>query len=202
MDTVVLFDHDFDRNSYASSLPGVSIRSFAEIMNEGVKILASDPGLVDREIEKGNSEELATIIFTSGTTGEPKGVMICHRNFLHQVKEAPQLIDVGPEDVWLCVLPVWHSFERIMQYIAMGKASALAYSKPIGKIMLADCQKVKPTWMASVPRIWESFRESRSMRRSRHRPFGGWGKGMGTFRERLSRRREKPPSPGRSIPRF
>ncbi len=158
VDTVVLFDFDFDRSGYASSLPGVTIRSFAEIMNEGVKILASDPGLTDREIEKGNSEEIATIIFTSGTTGEPKGVMICHRNFLHQVKEASQLIDVGPEDVWLCVLPVWHSFERIMQYIAMGYACALAYSKPIGKIMLADCQKVKPTWMASVPRIWESVR--------------------------------------------
>ncbi|NJL72076.1 MAG: long-chain fatty acid--CoA ligase, partial [Candidatus Competibacteraceae bacterium] len=63
-----------------------------------------------------------------------------------------------PADIWLCVLPVWHSFERIMQYIALGFGSALAYSKPIGKIMLADCQKIKPTWMASVPRIWESIK--------------------------------------------
>ena len=45
-----------------------------------------------------------------------------------------------------------------MQYIALGTASALAYSKPIGKIMLSDCIKVRPTWMASVPRIWESVR--------------------------------------------
>lgn len=158
VDTVVLYDFDFDKTPYAATLPGVAIKSYAEIMNAGVKVLSSDPGLVDREIEKGNSEEVATIIFTSGTTGEPKGVMLCHRNFLHQVKHVRELLDVGEKDIWLCVLPVWHSFERIMQYVALGYASALAYSKPIGKIMLADCQKVRPTWMASVPRIWESVR--------------------------------------------
>ncbi|WP_319560626.1 AMP-binding protein [Marispirochaeta sp.] len=43
-----------------------------------------------------------------------------------------------------------------MQYVAAGWGSALAYSKPVGKIMLADMQQIKPTWMASVPRIWEA----------------------------------------------
>src|SRR5690606_28103829 len=61
-------------------------------------------------------------------------------------------------DIWLCVLPVWHSFERIMQYISLIWGSALAYSKPVGRIMLADFAAIKPTWMASVPRIWESLR--------------------------------------------
>ena len=158
IDTAVLYEADFDKGAYAGSLAGVKILSYAEIMKEGERVLADDPGMIDREIEKGDGEEVATIIFTSGTTGEPKGVMLCHRNFLHQVKGVRELLDVGEKDIWLCVLPVWHSFERIMQYVALGHASALAYSKPIGKILLADCQKVQPTWMASVPRIWESVR--------------------------------------------
>ena len=85
--------------------------------------------------------------------------MLSHKNFLHQVEWTPTLISVGPGDRWLSVLPVWHSFERIMQYVALGTASALCYSKPVGSILLADMQKVQPTWMASVPRIWESVRD-------------------------------------------
>jgi long-chain acyl-CoA synthetase len=101
---------------------------------------------------------VATIIFTSGTTGQPKGVVLTHHNFLHQVACIPNFITVKPGDVWLAVLPVWHSFERIMQYISLGSASAQAYSKPVGKIMLNDFAAVRPQWMASVPRIWESVR--------------------------------------------
>ncbi|MDA3950205.1 MAG: long-chain fatty acid--CoA ligase [Spirochaeta sp.] len=136
----------------------VTIMNYSEVLTAGARAMEEDPERIERERDQGNEHDVATIIFTSGTTGEPKGVMLTHRNFLHQVENVPQLIDVGPENIWLCVLPVWHSFERIMQYVAMGRGSALAYSKPIGKIMLEDFQKVRPTWMASVPRIWEAIR--------------------------------------------
>lgn len=136
---------------------GVAVLTVEEIYSAGDAYLADNPNRIQEEIAKGNADDVATVIFTSGTTGTPKGVMLTHRNFLHQVEHVPDLIDVGPGDIWLCVLPVWHSFERIMQYVSLGSASALAYSKPIGKIMLADFQKVKPTWMASVPRIWEAI---------------------------------------------
>ena len=84
--------------------------------------------------------------------------MLTHENFMYQVGRVPHRVITEPGDIWLCVLPVWHSFERIIQYIALGTATTLAYSKPIGKIMLADMAEIRPKWMASVPRIWEAVR--------------------------------------------
>jgi long-chain acyl-CoA synthetase len=156
--TFILFDNDFDKAPHAAGLAGIDVYGFAEIMARGEPLIEKDPSLIEREIEPGKPDDLATIIFTSGTTGEPKGVMLSHRNFMHQVLRVPRCITLGPGDIWLCVLPVWHSFERLVQYASLGAASALAYSKPIGKIMLADCQKIQPTWLASVPRIWEAVR--------------------------------------------
>jgi len=154
---IVVLDPDYESGDKPSDLRGVTVHRLSDIMKTGSEKLEKQPDLVEREIAAGAENDVATLIFTSGTTGEPKGVMLSHKNFLHQVEHVPELIRVGPGDIWLCVLPVWHSFERIMQYVALGSASALAYSKPIGKIMLADFAAIRPTWMASVPRIWESL---------------------------------------------
>jgi len=136
----------------------IKVTTYADVIQEGTAVLEQHPDLIEKEIEKGTGDETATIIFTSGTTGEPKGVVLSHRNFLYQVGCIPDRLAVTPGDIWICVLPVWHSFERIVQYIALGSATALAYSKPIGQIMLADMAAIKPQWMASVPRIWEAVR--------------------------------------------
>lgn len=141
-----------------SPITGVTGHTYDRVRTAGVAELERDPEQIEREIKLGSGDDLATIIFTSGTTGEPKGVMLTHTNFIYQVGCIPERIDIAPGDIWLCVLPVWHSFERIVQYIALGSATTLAYSKPIGTIMLADMAEIKPKWMASVPRIWEAVR--------------------------------------------
>lgn len=113
---------------------------------------------IKREIQLGGEEDLATIIFTSGTTGTPKGVQLTHGNMLYQMQPISDYAPIDDEKVWLSVLPVWHSFERIIQYLAIYHTSALAYSKPIGKIMLMDFMYAQPSYMGSVPRIWETVK--------------------------------------------
>jgi len=149
---------DFDALKAKADLKGLKVFTYIEVVASGKSALAKAPNSILEDIEKGDEQDIATIIFTSGTTGEPKGVMLTHKNFLYQVSCIPNRITVTPGEIWLSVLPVWHSFERILQYVALGTASALAYSKPIGQIMLADFATVRPQWMASVPRIWEAVR--------------------------------------------
>jgi long-chain acyl-CoA synthetase len=136
---------------------GCKLMTFSQVLEAGKASIDTHREMLIERVEDAKPEDLATIIFTSGTTGEPKGVMINHWNFLVQALFIDNKIAIAPGDTWLCVLPVWHSFERVMQYISIANGTALAYSKPLGPILLADLAKVKPTWMASVPRIWESL---------------------------------------------
>ncbi len=159
LETIALFEGADDDIRGRAAAMGVNVYAYAHIQERGSAYRAANPEAFEAEIAKGKPGDLATIIFTSGTTGEPKGVMLSHGNFLYQVRCIPTRLSVKPGDVWLSVLPVWHSFERIIQYVTIDTGSALAYSKPIGSVMLADFLEVRPQWMCSVPRIWESVRE-------------------------------------------
>jgi len=161
--TIIVLDPAYQPDALSSdatkALRKINVQHYRDVVENGrTKLGKEGPDAVEAEIAKGAPHDVATIIFTSGTTGQPKGVVLSHLNFLHQVACIPTFIKVRPGDIWLAVLPVWHSFERIMQYISLGSASAQAYSKPVGKIMLGDFAAVRPQWMASVPRIWESVR--------------------------------------------
>lgn len=102
--------------------------------------------------------DLATIIYTSGTTGLPKGVMLLHKNIMQNLHAMPEVVPVvSGKERWLSILPVWHVFERTVEYCIMITSGILAYSKPIAKYLLPDLAEIKPTFMASVPRIWEAL---------------------------------------------
>jgi long-chain acyl-CoA synthetase len=138
---------------------GLKLTSFDEVCALGAPRAAKSPAEYETAVAAGKRDELATIIYTSGTTGEPKGVMLSHGNFLHQTDFVPTIVHILPGHVFLSVLPVWHSFERVVQYIILTAGAGIAYSKPIGSVMLADMQAVKPQWFTSVPRIWESVKD-------------------------------------------
>ena len=141
----------------AAKAQGLQVLTLDEVVRSG-----GEPDTAESrfraEAAQGKPDDLATIIYTSGTTGEPKGVMLTHRNFVYQIDAIPDSVAIGPGDLLLSVLPVWHSYERIIEYAALFSGAGIAYSKPIREVMLADLAAANPTFFPTVPRIWEGVR--------------------------------------------
>ena len=139
---------------------GLDVLLYQDLLEKGLEMLDGEGGKaeIEREIALGSEEDTATVIFTSGTTGLPKGVMLSHRNIMYQLHAIDRIIVFQKGWKALSVLPIWHAFERIIQYVVIFKCCAIAYSKPIGKVMLTDFQRVNPEVLCSVPRIWETVK--------------------------------------------
>jgi long-chain acyl-CoA synthetase len=100
-------------------------------------------------------DKLATIVYTSGTTGRPKGVMLSHENILNNAYASQKLCAIYLEDLFLSFLPLSHTFERtIGYYLPMMAGASVAYNRSI-PLLAADLLTVRPTILISVPRIFE-----------------------------------------------
>jgi long-chain acyl-CoA synthetase len=151
---------DSSLGSHRKAPSSLQLLNANEVLILGQKALHQDPQAFTRSLNSVRENDLATLIYTSGTTGEPKGVMLTHRSFVFQMERAVPILQLHPEDVFLSVLPVWHSYERAIEYIVLSGGASIGYSRPVGKIMLEDMATLKPTWFISVPRIWESIRSA------------------------------------------
>lgn len=101
--------------------------------------------------------DLAALVYTSGTTGRPKGVMLTHRAIMSDIQGVLDNICPEPEDVWFSFLPLSHTFERTTTYYtALGMGCLVGFNRNIGLIQ-EDMRKVRPTIMMSVPRIYEKI---------------------------------------------
>ena len=164
----ISFDEVKEEVKEKSKAAGVEVLQFGEVLKIGEEYCQKNPSKLEEEFEKGTSEDLACIIFTSGTTGEPKGVMLTHGNFLAQLEDLKERIYLYPGERALSVLPVWHAFERLCEYVVLCQAAAICYSKPIGSVMLPDFQKLNPQMLPAVPRVFEAVYEGvyRTMRKT------------------------------------
>lgn len=100
-------------------------------------------------------EDLATLVYTSGTTGKPKGVMLTHRNVLANVKAILQHLQPRSDDVYLSFLPLSHTFERTCgYYLPVACGACVAFARSVSQLP-QDMKTVRPTILVSVPRIYE-----------------------------------------------
>lgn len=101
------------------------------------------------------SDALATVVYTSGTTGRPKGVMLSHSNILWNVKAAVASVITYPSDTMLSFLPLSHTLERtIGYYMSICTGVTVAYARSVADLG-EDMLTIRPTVMISVPRIFE-----------------------------------------------
>lgn len=98
-------------------------------------------------------EDLVVLLYTSGTTGTPKGVMLEHRNIAHNVRTLPAMVDMEAGKLWVSVLPSWHTFEQTVEICSFSCGCVTAYSSK--RTLREDLIKYRPHFFASVPRIWE-----------------------------------------------
>ncbi len=129
------------------------------------KINAGDRTYLDLEIDK---HEMASLIFTSGTTGVSKGVMLSHHNITFNLTEMCQMIYIGPEDTFLSVLPLHHAYECTCGFLCqIYRGSTIAYCEGLRYIM-KNMKEVHPTMILCVPllietmyhKIWANIRKN------------------------------------------
>lgn len=132
------------------------------------------PGLpVEPALEALERDDVACLIYTSGTGGTPKGVMLTHGNILANCKGALELVlDVGlGDETFLSFLPLAHAYEHTCgQMFALSLGARIAYAESVEKLA-GNLGEVKPTIMTAVPRLYEVLEQR--IRREAERP-GGW----------------------------
>ena len=96
-----------------------------------------------------------TIVYTSGTTGEPKGVLTTHGHYLFTIASSLAAIPVREDDVALQFLPLAHSFGRLEHFVVAARGYACAFARSI-EALSADLQTIRPTMLFSVPRVYEN----------------------------------------------
>jgi len=102
-----------------------------------------------------DASRLATILYTSGTTGQPKGVPLTQANLLQQLRHLGVAVAPDPGDRVLSVLPIWHAYERSAEYFLLSCGCTQTYTTL--KQLRPDLQKVRPHYLISVPRLWEAL---------------------------------------------
>ncbi|NWF58765.1 MAG: long-chain fatty acid--CoA ligase [Fischerella sp.] len=106
---------------------------------------------------KRSRDDLATLIYTSGTTGKPKGVMLSHRNLMHQIVAIPAVVQPQGGDIVLSILPTWHSYERSCEYFLLSLGCTQIYTNL--RSIKQDLKEFRPHYMVAVPRLLESIYE-------------------------------------------
>ncbi|KAG5531417.1 hypothetical protein RHGRI_026139 [Rhododendron griersonianum] len=112
-----------------------------------------------------SSDDVATIMYTSGTTGNPKGVMLTHKNLLHQINNLWDIVPAEPGDRFLSMLPTWHAYERASEYFIFTYGIEQVYTTVkylkvhVLFILLVkeDLRRYQPNYLVSVPLVLETL---------------------------------------------
>ena len=118
-------------------------------------------------------DDLATLLYTSGTTGEPKGVMLTHNNVASNVRACSSVMPIDDTDTTVSFLPLSHILQRMVDYLFFWVGCQIAYPRSV-ETLIADIKTVRPTVVASVPRIYEKIYNGVMEARGLKKVLIGW----------------------------
>jgi long-chain acyl-CoA synthetase len=147
LEHVAVFDEgDFDNATYLS-----------QVM-QGVEVLESSDAAFDAMVQETKPDDLATIVYTSGTTGDPKGVMLTHRNMADNLRYSTDGLRIVEGDTSISFLPLSHALARHLDYAIYGNGGTIAYLPKFDDLVGA-MKAVKPHIFLAVPRVYEKVRQ-------------------------------------------
>jgi len=145
-----------------------NVYSLDDIVAEGRAQLRQGNDIFLEAAERVSPDDVSTIVYTSGTQGIPKGVILTHSNFAYLFEVVPPLLNLSENDRVLSYLPPWHLFERAIDYFVLAIGASMSYTttRDISK----DLALERPTFLVSVPRVWTALYERVLKQMGRQRP--------------------------------
>ena len=152
LERVVLFDGDADADDELVS-------TVARMREAGAARLGQEPGLLDDRRAAIDPDALATLVYTSGTTGPPKGTMLSHRNLMWTLRSIRQVVDLKADDRFFSYLPLSHIAERVVSHFGQIAAGGETWFAQSIQTLADDIPACRPTIFFGVPRVWQKLQQ-------------------------------------------
>lgn len=143
--------------------------SLEQLRDRGRALLAEQPNWAAKQRAQVEPQDTASIVYTSGTTGPPKGTVMTHYNFYEIALRSAEATDLSDEDVGVVILPLAHSFQRVTVYAGMAAGATAYFAEAIDKLT-ETCSVAQPTVMAAVPRLFEKVHAGIMARLAQEKP--------------------------------
>lgn len=134
-----------------------------DFVERGRAALERRRGELDERAAGVAPDDLATVLYTSGTSGPPKGVMLTHQNFVAEIDALSQRMKLGPSDEQLLFLPLAHVFGRILELASLKVGCTTSFAQSVTRVV-DDLGEVRPTFFGSVPRLFERIAQTGAAR--------------------------------------
>lgn len=154
-DTVPSLEHVIVFDDVATEREGVLTLEAALELGEAAESRGAAEGFRERALEAA-PDDVATVLYTSGTTGQPKGVMLTHQNIFSNVQAVYRVLDFSKADTSLSFLPLSHILQRMVDFALFGRGVSIAYVSSLDQVAAA-MSEVRPTVVVSTPRVYEKL---------------------------------------------
>ena len=153
LERVVVFDE-------TAPLDNPFLLGLDELRALGRTHLEQRPAAVDDRLREITPDDLATLVYTSGTTGPPKGAMITHRNIVATIDAITAVVSIGPKDRFLSFLPLSHVAERMVSNFGQIVSGGETWFARSFATVAEDLRACRPTVFFAVPRVWQKFHDT------------------------------------------